>query len=228
MFEQLVKRENEIFEILQKLLDENLDFIVVGGYAVSAFKHRFSMDADLVVSLNNLTEFERVLQENGFRKIISKQLENIYKSKFVRYQKGKEFSVSVDLLVDGLAVRQTTASFSFQLLSENSEKRKVVGTEREITVKIPEKETLIALKLHSGRLTDFRDVAALSKSIDLDKIKNLLSRGNKEKISENLKKFCSIIETKNFINSFKGVFMEKRFDIHIEEIKKICSIKLNS
>lgn len=226
MFDQLVKRENEIFDIIEKLSKKNLDFIVVGGYAVSAFKHRFSMDADLVISSNDLAKFEIALKESGFKKIISKQLENIYKSKFMRYQKGKEFSVSIDLLVDGIAARQTDASFSFQLLAENSEKRKIVGTEREVTVKIPKKEILIALKLHSDRLTDFRDIATLSKNINVDEIKKLLLRGNKEVVRENLKKFCSVIETKNFINSFKGVFMEKVFDIDMEEVKKICNIKI--
>ena len=226
MFDQLVKRENEIFDIIEKLSKKNLDFIVVGGYAVSAFKHRFSMDADLVISSNDLAKFEIALKENGFKKIISKQLENIYKSKFVRYQKGKEFSVSINLMVDGIAARQIDASFSFQLLAENSEKQKIVGTEREVAVKIPKKEILIALKLHSGRLTDFRDVVALSKNINVDGIKKLLLRGNKEVVRENLKKFCSAVETENFINSFKGVFMEKVFDIDMEEVKKICNIKI--
>ena len=226
MFEQLVKRENEIFDILKKFLEKNLDFIVVGGYAVSAFKHRFSMDADLVISSDNLTEFENILKENGFRKTISKELENAYGSKFIRYEKGEESSISVDLLVDGVAVRQTGASFGFQLLLENSEKRKIIGTEREIIVKIPKKEILIALRLHSGRLTDFRDIAALSKNIDFVGIKNLISRGDKDMVKGNLRKFCSAIETKDFIDAFKGIFMEKKFDIDIEEIKRICSIEI--
>ena len=38
----LVKRENEILETLNDFLDNKLIFILVGGYAVSAFKHRFS------------------------------------------------------------------------------------------------------------------------------------------------------------------------------------------
>ena len=47
--EELIKKENNIFKILQKFIDADLEFIIVGGYAVSAFKHRFSVDADIVV-----------------------------------------------------------------------------------------------------------------------------------------------------------------------------------
>ena len=36
--------------MLQKFIDAGLDLIVIGGYGVSAYKHRFSIDADLVIS----------------------------------------------------------------------------------------------------------------------------------------------------------------------------------
>jgi len=43
-----IDRENQIFEVLQDFDDRGLEFVVVGGYAVSAFQHRFSVDADLI------------------------------------------------------------------------------------------------------------------------------------------------------------------------------------
>jgi len=43
--EELITKENDIFDILQKFIKANLNFIVVGGYAVSSYKHRFSVDA---------------------------------------------------------------------------------------------------------------------------------------------------------------------------------------
>ena len=48
--EGLLEREQEVLRVLSLLLDENLDFIVVGGYAVSTYKKRFSIDLDLVVN----------------------------------------------------------------------------------------------------------------------------------------------------------------------------------
>ena len=74
--EELIKKENHIFEILQKFIDADLEFVIVGGYAVSAFKHRFSVDADIVVKSECLSGFENILKKQGFMKTITKQLEN--------------------------------------------------------------------------------------------------------------------------------------------------------
>ena len=163
--EDLIKKENEIFEILQKFIDSNLNFIVVGGYAVSAFKHRFSVDADIVIKNEDLLKFEEVLKESNFNKTIVKELENNYSSKFIRYEKDK---ASIDMLIDALASRTTNASFSYELIFNNSIKKKIIGIEKEVPVRIPVKELLIIMKLHSGRLTDFRDIAALAKGADLE------------------------------------------------------------
>ena len=162
--EELIKKENDIFEILQKFIDSNLDFILVGGYAVSAFKHRFSVDADIIVKSENLRDFENILKKQGFNKTIAKQLENTYSSKFIRYEKEH---ASVDLLIDALASRPTHASFSYELIFNNSIKKRIIGIEKEVIARIPIKELLIIMKLHSGRLTDFRDIAALAKETDL-------------------------------------------------------------
>lgn len=220
--EELIKRENDIFEILQKFIDENLDFIIVGGYAVSAYKHRFSVDADLVIDSKDLSRFESILKKEEFKKSIYKDLEDIYGSTFIRYEKNK---ISIDLLIGALVSRTTNASFSFKLLSENSEKHKIVGIEKEIIVKIPIKELLIVVKLHSGRLTDFRDIAALAKNTDLNLIQKYLFIGNIKKVNENLEKLKTVVKDKKFIDSFKGVFIEKKFDIDIKQVEKISKLK---
>ena len=220
--EELIKKENEIFDILQKFIDSNLDFIIVGGYAVSAFKHRFSVDADIVIQSKNLEYFEQVLQKHGFKKTISKDLENIYASKFIRYEKDY---VSIDLLIDALASRSTDASFGYKLLIDNSQNKKIIGIEKEILAKIPIKEFLIVMKIHSGRLTDFRDIAALAKDTDLSLIKKFLFIGNINKVNENLKKLNSIVNNKNFVDSFKGVFIEKKFDIDFKQVERISKLR---
>ena len=220
--EELIKKENEIFDILQKFIDANLDFIIVGGYAVSAFKHRFSVDADIVIQSQNLEYFEQVLQKQGFRKTISKDLENVYASKFIRYEKDY---ANIDLLIDALASRSTDASFSYELLIDNSQNKKIMGVEKEVLAKIPIKEFLIVMKIHSGRLTDFRDIAALAKDTDLSLIKKFLFIGNINKVNENLKKLNSIVNNKNFVDSFKGVFIEKKFDIDFKQVKRISKLK---
>src|SRR3990167_216546 len=115
--EELIKKENDIFEILQNFIDADLEFVIVGGYAVSAFKHRFSVDADIVVKSEALPDFENILKKYGFKKTIVKQLENNYSSKFIRYEKEQ---ASVDILIDALTSRTTNASFSYELISNNT------------------------------------------------------------------------------------------------------------
>ncbi|MBI2499111.1 hypothetical protein HYV88_02615 [Candidatus Woesearchaeota archaeon] len=220
--EELIKRENKIFEILQKFIDENLDFILVGGYAVSAYKHRFSVDADIVINSVDLSKFEIILEKEGFKEVISKDLEDIYGSKFIRYEKDK---VSVDILIDALVSRTTNASFSFRLLYENSEKHKITGIEKEILARIPIKELLIVVKLHSGSLTDFRDIATLAKNTDLSLIQKYLFIGDTKKVNENLKNLNRTVNDKNFIDAFKGIFIEKKFDIDMKQVERISNLK---
>jgi hypothetical protein len=220
--EELITKENDIFDILQKFLDFKLDFIVVGGYAVSAFKHRFSVDADIVIQSTDLDKFESILKKEGFKKGIEKELENVYASRFMRYEKGY---ASVDLLIDALASRTTNASFSYRLLNENSMKKEIIGIEKKVIAKIPIKELLITSKIHSGRLTDIRDIVALARGSDIDMIKKFLFIGDLKVIKENLDKIKKALNEKGFIDSFKGVFMEKKFDVDINQAKKISDLK---
>jgi len=219
----LIEKENLIFEILKRFIELNLEFVIVGGYAVSAFKHRFSVDADIVIQLKDLEKFESILKKEGFFKTAEKELENIYSSRFIRYEKN---IVSVDMLIDALASRSTDASFSYQLLMDNSTQRKIIGIEKEITALVPSKELLIVMKLHSGRLTDFRDIAALAKNTNLETIKRFLFIGNLKALQKNLDKLEEVIKHKNFIDSFKGVFIEKKFDVDIKQVEQIGKLKV--
>ncbi|MEK6903417.1 MAG: nucleotidyl transferase AbiEii/AbiGii toxin family protein [Nanoarchaeota archaeon] len=221
MFENYIERENTIFDILQAFVDAALDFVVVGGYAVSAYKHRFSVDVDVVIEMHEKTNFEDVLKKEGFVKTIVKVLDHLHAPEFMRYEKKNKLPVSVDLLIGGIGSRTTGASFSFDQLKEHSYDIKIIGTEKEVLVQVPKREVLIVLKLHSGRLTDFRDIASLTKNIDLEIIENLIWRGKIEIVKENIGKLISLLDKKEFMDSFKGVFMEKKYDIDSNEIKKL-------
>ena len=220
--EELIKKENDIFDILQKFIDAKLEFIVVGGYAVSAFKHRFSVDADIVIQSKDLDKFEVIVKKENFEKTSEKELENIYFSRFLRYEKE---TASVDFLIDAVAARATGASFSYKLLLDNSVEKKIIGIEKEIFAKVPVKEMMIAMKIHSGRLTDFRDIAALAKDTDLDRIRKLLFIGDFNSLNANLKKIAKVVKDKNFVDSFKGVFVEKKFDVDMNQVEQISKLK---
>ena len=223
--EQLLRKENAIFEVLQKFLDEKLEFIVVGGYAVSAYKHRFSVDADIVIQSKDLEKFESILKKDQFEKTREKKLENIYSSSFIRYEKD---TASFDILIEALAARTTGATFSYGLLHQHSATKKIIGIEKEVEAKIPMKEMIIVMKIHSGRLTDFRDIVALAKSTDLEMIRKLLFIGDVNVVRHNLAKLSEISDRKGFIDSFKGVFMEKKFDADLEQVKRISKLELKT
>jgi hypothetical protein len=64
---EFVKRENEIMLTLNRFVEEEADFVVVGGYAVSGLGvHRFSVDCDVVISKSEMGKVEGVLQRYGF------------------------------------------------------------------------------------------------------------------------------------------------------------------
>jgi|SRR3989344_546303 len=220
--QSLIEKENSIFDILQRFIDAGLDFIVVGGYAVSAFKHRFSVDADIVIQSKDLAGYESILTKWGFIKATEKNLENIYSSRFIRY---KQAIASVDILINALASRSTGASFSFRLLLAHSNKKKIIGIEKAVLARVPSKELLIIMKLHAGRLTDFRDIAALAKGTNLATIKKFLFIGDLKVLQENLDKLKAVVNDKHFIDSFKGVFIEKKFDIDIKQVRQISMLK---
>ncbi len=221
---ELIVKENNIFDILQKFIDAKLDFVIVGGYAVSSYKHRFSVDAGIVIQSKDLENFESILKKEKFKKGFEKDLDNPYASRFMRYEKD---SASIDLLIDGIASRTTNASFGYNLLLENSSKRKIMGIEKEIAARVPSKELLIIMKVHSGRLTDFRDIAAIAKEINFETVRKLIFIGDLKVLQENLDKLNKVVHDKNFIDSFKGVFIEKKFDVDLKQVEKISKLKKN-
>lgn len=85
-----VGRENQIFEILNQFQKEGLDFIVVGGYAVSAVQHRFSVDADLVIQDQDLEKYTEILETNGFNEVADRELDP-YGGRYLAYEKIRSY-----------------------------------------------------------------------------------------------------------------------------------------
>ena len=201
-----IDRENEIFGVLQAFKAEGLDFVVVGGYGVSAYQHRFSVDADLVLRSEDLERFTRVLEERGFEKDTDRDL--VYSGRYLAYLKDAELPVTIDLLVDELQCRQTDASWSYQYFKDYSVEKEVEGSEESVRVRVPSEELLIAVKLHSGRLTDARDVVALIEDADLDEVEKHIDRGDQEKLRQVLENVEQAVSDSDFEDSFKGVFSQ--------------------
>lgn len=222
MLKTFIERENDIFNILGKLKDAGIKFVLIGGYAVSAYKHRFSVDADIVVKEEQLKEIKQVLEKSGFEPYKSLNLQNAYKGKFRAFIKKTELPITVDLLVNAVSSRQTNASWSFGLFSDNSIEKEIKGIEKSIRVLIPIKELIIATKIHACRLTDIRDIVAICDNTDPQKILEFSKRGELHKLSECIKRFKETIQNKNFIDAFKGAFSVEKLPSeslkHSEEI----------
>src|SRR3989338_4974123 len=108
----LLEREQEIIKLLNLFLDKELEFIVVGGYAVSTYKKRFSIDLDIVIREDNFLQFEKILEKEGFALHYEKKIALLYGENFKRFtKKMKNLPVDIDLLVNGLVSRTTDASW---------------------------------------------------------------------------------------------------------------------
>ena len=186
MMKSFIERENEIFDILDSFNKAGLKNVLIGGYAVSAYTHRFSVDADVCIAKDNLHYFKEILRAKHFVLVKRRDLEDVYKGAFECYTKKTKLPVTVDLMIGSIVSRQTNASISFNQLYTNSIIKKITGIEKEITARIPNKELLIALKIHSARLTDARDIVALCHNIDFDAVAKFMHTGNAKEVQSNL------------------------------------------
>jgi hypothetical protein len=155
-----------------------------------------------------LENFKNTLEKEGFKKHIEKTgFDEIYAGKFVSYKKeiGK-FPVTIDMLVGSLVCRATQASWSFEYIKRHSIVANIPGTEASVGCRIPEKELLIAFKIHSARRADVRDIIMLRENADLEKVLNHLRKGNIKALKDQIKKIVAALEDPNLVDSLKGVF----------------------
>ena len=210
MLKSFIERENEILDIIDAVIKSGLKYVLVGGYAVSAYMHRFSVDADICIDKKDLDSFRKLLKSKHFAMTKRRDLEDTYKGQFECYEKKTKLPVTVDLMIGSIVSRQTNASISFRSLFEHSATKGITGIEKSIETRIPSKEVMIALKIHAARMTDARDIVALCKDIDYNLVEKFVERGNSKEVQNNIKNLISHFKSDNFKDSFKGVFSIER------------------
>lgn len=199
------KREKDCFNFL-RLISSEKQYVVIGGYAVTSYGFaRFSVDLDITIPESELPFFKRLISDNGF--VFTKGKEDLtYSGKFERYGKGL---VSIDLLINGVESRQTGYCYPFQYIFKNSQIRETSGWDptNKVKARIAKKEMLIALKIHSMRMVDKRDIITLCyEKPNTRTILNHLKNSPKEKIIEHINELLSLLNDNNLKDSLKGVY----------------------
>jgi hypothetical protein len=162
-----------------------------------------------------------LISDNGYEFTIGKE-DLTYSGKFERYKKDL---VSIDLLINGVQSRQTGYHYPFQYIFKNSHIRETSGWHptNKAKVRIAKKEMLIALKIHSMRIADKRDIIMLCYEIpDIQIIINHLKNSPKEKIIEHINELLTALNDKKLKDSLKGVYSigDKLYKRTIENCKQ--------
>ena len=208
-----VERENEILKTIRTFANVGLDFVVVDGYAVSGLgRYRFSVDLDIVIDERDLDAFTKILKERGFERQAERTgFDRVYGGRFVSYIKKIDgLPVTANLLVGSLVCRATDASWSYEYIKRHSIVAEVAGIELSARCRIPEKELLLALKIHSGRRADLRDVVVLMEKTNIEKVIKHLKREDLEKLRIQINRMLEMLRDPRLADSLKGVFTIRR------------------
>jgi hypothetical protein len=201
-------RSDALIELLQELTEEDHEYVLVGGYAVSAFNARFSTDLDIVVAPDSKTEFVEFLEQRGFEETDSHAKEWFYDTEVIEYEKRltPQQPIGFDLLVNGLGCRQTEAQWSFDYLYDHSREQEVSGGTVTTTARVIDGAVLVAAKLHSGRETDLRDILAVAEEIDLATVTPHLRRGDEAALRKQFERGLDILESDELKHGYRSDF----------------------
>ena len=201
-------RSNALIGLLAELNESSHQYVLVGGYAVSAFETRFSTDLDVVIAPEDRESIIEFLETRGFEQTESQSKEWVYDTEVTQYEKRltPQQPVGVDLLVNGLGCRQTKAQWSFDYLLNHSREQTISGGTEEATARAVDGAVLIAVKLHSGRETDLRDVLAIAGDVPLSQVTTHLHRGDEQKLRDQLEAGVEILGSDELRHGFRSDF----------------------
>src|SRR6056297_3525065 len=205
----LPERQSELIDTHRAVLDAELPYILVGGWAVSAFQTRFTTDIDTVIPDTAREDYNTLLRDLGYKKQFEKDISKEYDGRMVQYTKQVgENEVKFEALVDAMGCRQTDAEWSYRYLHEHSTIESLDVAE-DLDGRIPEPALLFAMKLHSGRKADTRDLVVISLRADFDRIERHVHRGDPEKLDRQIEMVLDQLDQDGFEDSFKGVFRQE-------------------
>jgi hypothetical protein len=204
----LPERQAELVATHRAVQDADLPYVLVGGWAVSAFQTRFTTDIDAVIPETSLDDYEALLGDRGYEKEFEADVSNQYEGRMIQFSKDVgEIEVTFEALVGAIRCRQTDAEWSYRYLHEHSTVASLDVAE-DLEGRIPKPSLLFALKLHSGRMADTRDLVVISTRADFDRIERHIHRGNPGQLDDQIADVVERLTDENFEDSFKGVFQQ--------------------
>jgi hypothetical protein len=205
----LPERQSELIDTHRAVQEAELPYVLVGGWAVSAFQTRFTTDIDTVIPATSLKHYTSLLANRGYEKQFEKDVSNEYEGQMVQYTKPVgDNTVKFEALVDAMGCRQTEAEWSYRYLHEHSTIESL-EVAKDLDGRIPEPALLFAMKLHSGRKADTRDLVVISTRAEFDRIERHIHRGDPEKLNNQIGRVLDQLQQDGFDDSFKGVFRQK-------------------
>ena len=206
----LPERQSELIDTHRAVQSAGLPYVLVGGWAVSAFQTRFTTDIDTVIPDTALCDYDSLLDHLGCEKQFDKDVSNEYEGRIIQYTKPVgDNRVKFEALVDAMGCRQTGAEWSYRYLHEHSTLESLDVAE-DLEGSIPEPSLLFAMKLHSGRKADTRDLVVISTRAEFDRIERHLHRGDPEKLAGQIETVLDRLQQDGFEDSFKGVFQQQK------------------
>ena len=224
----LQERQAELVDTHRAVQAKELSYVLVGGWAISAFQTRLTTDVDMVLPETELDAYDALLNELGYSKAFDTDVANVYEGRIVRYEKSVgDNAVEFDALVGALRCRQTDAEWSYRYLHEHSIIEPLEVAE-DLAARIPEPALLFALKLHSGRLADVRDLVIVGSEAERDRIERHIHRGNPRQLAKQIERVLAELESDGFADSFKGVFQQKELpEDEIDELIQFLRTQLD-
>jgi hypothetical protein len=180
---------------------------------VSAFQTRFTTDIDTVIPDTALDDYDTLLHDLGYEKQFEQDVSNEYNGRMIQYTKEVGANaVKFEALVDAMGCRQTDAEWSYRYLHEHSTIESIDVAE-DLDGRIPEPALLFAMKLHSGRKADTRDLVVISLRAEFNRIERHVHRGDPEKLKRQIEMVLDQLQQDGFKDSFKGVFRQEELPV---------------
>ena|SRR3989344_4152128 len=198
------EREKFLFSVLSQI-SGNIDFVVIGGYAINAYVlPRFSIDCDVVVrNKKDSQKLQKLLKTIGFLERANGKLAP-YTGEFVSMA-SKETAATFDILSGAVEDRLSGTIFPAELIFKNSSKRAIFGkgSPMQLSCRVVDAELLFLMKACPARSTDIRDLFMLSSmKLDGKKIEKIAKEINAKIDSV---KILAKINSRDFLNALQGV-----------------------